>query len=340
MPHVTLRVDISKSAAAFNILYLPKVSKRLAFLKLFPEYNQSLDKLRQLLSAAALGELDKAEAIWSKDPSFLSCRGTVYHPNCDYTVDPPRAIPLEKSLGRYKYVDRTAWQILCMNEEWEEAKKAGEYMTKEEKEKQLAEIFPDGELVKHHWSLGKAMKQLYAVFNAINHDEIIDSNDISKMNIETRNTLQALYDYVKPAPENNTGLVFDVTIYLAALEFSKNIGFKKGDKQRFWNVRVEEVLASLLPTGYLRPHSQNYPEQEDRSGCILYHTEPYFSFRRSSNSLPGADFWVGLYWLLGNWSSRSYEHEWFLKLDAAKKIARADFMLEYTELESRAKHCI
>ncbi len=294
-----LRVVINKTSA-FNIINFPNVSKYFSFFKALPEYKQALDDLRQLLSATALGELDNASAIWSKDPSFLSCRGTVYHPNRDYTISPPIDIPIEKSLGRYKYVDRTPWQILCMNEEWDEAEIAGEHMTQEEKAKQYDEIFPNGNLFRPGWNLEEAKKLLKAVFDAVINDKTIDGNDLDKMSDETRTALKALYAYVKPNPEHQTGLVFDANLYLAALDLFDDPKLHEWKHCRFWNVRVEETLASLLPTKYLRPHAQGiFQDKVERTWCILSDKSSYFSFRRSSNALPGLHFWVDVYGLPG-----------------------------------------
>ena len=113
----------------------------------------------------SLAELDAARPIWSEDPSLLTCYGTVYHPNRTYQDgQAPVDIPVYANPGRYKYVDRTFWQILMMNSEFEEAEEAGKLMTEEEKQKQFAEIFPDGKMVKYNSDLKEAKRLLQAVF--------------------------------------------------------------------------------------------------------------------------------------------------------------------------------
>ena len=109
--------------SAFN---LARTSKHLCFLyqdahTRYPALYANpfdVDSLRKLLSHAALGEWNAASAIWSNDPSLLTCRGTVYHPN-------PKEITPQMNPGRYKYVQRTAWQIALMNEEYELAEEIG-----------------------------------------------------------------------------------------------------------------------------------------------------------------------------------------------------------------------
>jgi hypothetical protein len=249
--------------------------------------------LRRLLSHGALGELDQAKIYWEKDPSLLTCYGTVYHPNLDYTVNPPIAI--QNSLGRYKYENRTFWQILLMNEEWEEAKTAGELMTAEEKLNQFLEVFPEGKILKQDWDLenAKSLLKLKAVFDAIINDQTIDGNNLDQMSAATRKALEELYAYVRPKAFHRTGLVFDADIYLAALDLYRDDKLQGFNHCRFWNVRVEEVLASLLPTAYLRPHAQGiFRDKVSRDGCVISDKTSYFSFRRPSNSLPGLHFWV------------------------------------------------
>jgi hypothetical protein len=222
-----------------------------------------------------------------------------------------------------------------MNEEWQEAENAGAFMTQEEKEKQFAEIFPDGKIAKYNWDLEQAKKLLQAVLDAITEDETIDGKNMDKMNDATRKALNALYAYVKPTAEHRTGLVFDANIYLAALTL--HLGSKRGRSEsgRFWSIRVEEVLASLLPTGYLRPHAQGIMRNSaKRTGCILSNNTSYFSFRRSSDFLPGSHFWVDeigdgavVYYRLSGKESV----ERFQSYVKQKTRARTDFMQQYSQ---------
>lgn len=289
-------LEISQFRAS-DMLNLRKVSKRFSFFKQRPTYQLAVTELQQLLSHSALGEWDKAHEIWSKDPALLSHRGTVYHPNCTYEGQVPVEIPIGNNPGRYKYVNRTAWQIAWMNEEYEIAEEMGKFIDEDEKKMQFAEIFPDGKLVKHDWSLEEAKKRLQAVFAEIIKDTSIDQNNLDSMSVSTRKALNALYDYVKPAPEHSTGLVFDANIYMHALELyeKKYAQFRTGEQRSFWCIRIEEYFASLLGTGYLRPHAQGTLSKLSRTGCILVDNSPYFGFRRSSDSLPGLHFFVGLY---------------------------------------------
>ena len=287
---------------------LCKASKRFSFFKQQPLYQQRLKKLRLLLSHAALGEWDAAQTIWSTDPSLLACPGTIYHPNRIYEEGKdPIDIPADKNPGRYKYVDRTAWQIALMNEEYKIAEEMAEHMGEEEKKQQFSEIFPDGKLVKHNWDLKEAKKRLDEVFAAVIKDASINPTDLDIMSESTRSALNALYDYVKPAPEHQTGLVFDANIYVEALKLyeEKFDEFKnannKWDQRSFWCIRVEEYLASLLGTGYLRRHAQGTYNDLQRSGCILADNSSYFAFRRAANSIPGHHFFVGIY----GWRMRS-----------------------------------
>src|SRR5262249_35438404 len=152
----------------------------------------------------------------------------------------------------------TAWQIAMMNSEFKEAEVMGAFMTQEEKERQFFEIFPKGEIEKYDWDLNKAKQLLEAVFNAVKHDSTIQVKDLEQMNETTRKALQELYDYVKPAAEHNKGLVFDENCYVAALELLKKCPSHElsWSKCTFWAIRVEEYLASLLGTAYLRALTQ------------------------------------------------------------------------------------
>jgi len=247
-------------------------------------YVNLLDSLRRLLSHAALGEWDAAYAIWSPDPSLLTCYGTVYHPSRT-TLHP----------GRYKYTNLTTWQIAWVNEEYEIVDEMAQHLDEEEKTKQFDEIFPDGELIKHNWNLKEAKRLLAAVFAVITQDTSINENNMDVMSESIRNTLNALYAYVQPTSEHKTGLVFDVNIYVEALKLyeDKFNQFKTSHQRSFWCVRVEEHLASLFGTGYLRSHAQGIGNKLTREGCILSDKSSYFPFRRDLKSLPGVHFFVG-----------------------------------------------
>ena len=99
---------------------------------------------RNLLSHVALGDW-KAKKIWENDPSLLTCRGTVYHPNRIYD-DQGNVffdVPADQSPGRYKYLDVTPFKIALMNEEWEMATEMSEHIDADEVDKQFLEVFPD-----------------------------------------------------------------------------------------------------------------------------------------------------------------------------------------------------
>lgn len=251
-------------------------------------YETILDKVRRLQSHAALGEWDAAELIWSQDTFYLECRGTVYHPN-------PAAITPEMNPGRYKYIKHTLWQIALRNEEYGIANEMGLCMTDEEQQKQFLEIFPDGEIKKYNWDIEHAKQLLAKLFAAITQDASIKVNNLDVMSASTREALNALYLYVRPALDQQTGLVFDANIYVEALNlFKDNFNqFRSMDKRTFWRVRVEEHLASLLGTGYLRPHAQGIGNILTRAGCLLDDQSSYFPFRRDLKSIPGVHFCVG-----------------------------------------------
>lgn len=261
----------------------------------------SLPQLRQLLTLAALGNYggeNGAFSIWSKNPKLLTYAGTIYHPNRTYNVDNTFVdIDPHKNPGRYKYIG-TAYQIALKNSEFEVAEQMGEYMDEDERNKQFFEIFPDGEIKKHHWDLKKAKKLLEAVFAEVVKDTKINYANFDDMKETTKKALYALYDYVKPNPEQQTGLVSDPEFYLKALELYENKydQFRKGDqgsKQRsFWCIRVEVYLISLLGTRFLRPYAQGWANKEKpEDGCVLSDRSSIFAFRRSS--IPGYHIFVG-----------------------------------------------
>lgn len=278
--------------------------------------------LHNLLSHTALGEWKQAEAIWSNDPSLLTRCGTIYHPNRIYQnrfyqkCKPPIEIPTWQNLGRYKYANCTAWQIAMMNEEYEEAELMGKMMTEEEKQRQFLEIFPKGKIKKYNNKFKITKKILDAAFVAITSDDKIDENDLEKMNEKTHEALRKLYDLLTPPPEHKKGLVFDVNIYLYALKLYDRGYFKLNEwnHHSFWRIRVEEVIASVLGTGFLRVHSPGLGNVEDkndnidaklikRDGCKLKDGSSYFAFRRSSKSIPGTHFFVGYFGQRG-WGAR------------------------------------
>ena len=197
-----------------------------------------------------------------------------------------------------------------MNEEYEEAELMGKMMTSEEKQRQFSEIFPTGKIEKYNNKFEIAKKLLDRAFAAITGDNTIDENDLEKMNKETHKALRELYDFLIPPPEHKMGLVFDVNIYIYALELYDNkfSQFNNWDQRSFWCIRIEEQIASVLGTGFLRVHSQGPGNVEDnnnnidsklikRDGCKLKDGSSYFAFRRSSNSIPGSHLFVGYYGL-------------------------------------------
>lgn len=297
--------DSEKYLSSGSIFNLGKVSRpfRRAFVSGDSSSQQTyaamLDDVRRLLSHAALGEWEAAEAIWNKDPSLLTIPGTVYHPNFAYAAgNEPVAIPEDKSLGRYKFVNCTAWQIALRNEEYDEADLMGKYMTDEEKKKQFLQIFPDGDM-QYPQNLAKAKELLQKLSDAVSQDQSMIGEDQDVMNGVTRKALNDFYDYIRPNPECQTGLIFDPNIYLAALRKYEN-DFDKFDwkQRRFWCTRVEEGIASVLATGYLRTHLQYYtPKCYHRRGCLITwdgKETPYFAFRRPlSSPIPGYHFFIG-----------------------------------------------
>ena len=293
---------------SFNLL---RTSKKL-FVSFKPTIWQLADHpLRKLLSHGALGELDAAEILWKKDPSLLTCYGTVYHPNRSYTDDnghslsPPIDIPFAQNPGRYKYINCTFYKILLMHSEFEEAEEAGKLMTQEEKQKQFDEVFPDGEIKKYNFDLEEAKKLLQTVFTAVAKDECLKIEDDENYNIKniimsdsTREALYKLYAYAKPTSEHEIGLVFDPEFYHEALKlYDEKCGQfnQKWDPYTFWNICVEEWLAGCLGTRFLRPHSQGLGNPASRIGCALAGGLSYFAFRRPSGSIPGQHIFVGYY---------------------------------------------
>lgn len=251
--------------------------------------------VRKLLGHAALGEWEKATPIYTMLRFLLTCRSTIYHPNRNYYPNrPPTNIPVERNPGRYKYVKCTALQIAWMNEEYEIAQEMATLLDHEEVQKQFAEVFPDGKIVKYNWNLQKAIALLHALFGCVIRDFSITEINLNNMSEQTRQALYALYAYVKPAAEHRIGLVFDTNIFVEALKYSE-LGsgqFLNWAQRAFWRIRVEEYLASLLGTSYLRQHAQGVFNTLDQKGCHLANKSSYFAFRRTINSLPGFHFYV------------------------------------------------
>jgi hypothetical protein len=269
-----------------------------SFIPAYPYLAKRADyPLRKLLSHAALGEWEAAEAIWStQSPCLLSFRGTIFHPNRFYENDQVVAvIPVTMHPGCYKYVNHSVWQIALMNEEFEEAEQIGLRMSEEEKCKQFMEIFPTGKIVKENWDFAEAKRRLMAAFEAIINDETLDENNFDIMKDATRATLYALYDYVKPAPEHKTGLVFDANIYVEALQCyeDKYKQFKNWNQRSFWCVRIEGRLAAQLATRYKRPHAQGIGNPLHRRGCVLGDGTSVSPFRRVDKQIDGFHFFVG-----------------------------------------------
>lgn len=313
LPDETLLKISDSFCARRDYITLPQTSSRFSLL-FFNERQQALNNLRLLLSHGALGKLEDAEKIWRLYPDLLTCRGTIFHPNRSYVEEKaPVDIPFYLNPGWYKYINRTFYQILLMNSEFEEAEEVGKMMTQEEKQKQFDEVFPDGKIKKSNFDLEEAKKLLQAVFDVVAKDESLKieieyTNYNVKniiMNEATREALYKLYAYAKPKSEHEMGLVFDPKFYHEALKLfdEKCSQFqRKQDRYTFWTICVEEWLAGCLGTGYLRPHAQGLGNSLTRRGCVLADGTPYFAFRRSSDSLPGVHFFIGYY---GNRQTRA-----------------------------------
>jgi hypothetical protein len=263
------------------------------------------EDLHKVLSHAAVGEWNQAKEVWLKDPSLLTRCGTVYRLNRIYQEDKaPIDIPTWQNPGRPNYKDCTAFQIACANEEWEEVEQMGALMTQEEKQRQFLELFPTGNIEEYNNKFDGAKKLLEAVFAAVIQDSTIDQSNLEKMNEKTREALLKLYDFVMPAREHKVGLVFDVNIYIEALKLyeDKIDDFRLPNQwyqRSFWCTRIEEYIASLLGTAYLRRHAKGKgingidSEKVARDGCKLSDGSSVFAFRRSPNSIPGFHIFVG-----------------------------------------------
>jgi hypothetical protein len=246
----------------------------------FYQQKQEQILLNTLLTHAVFGEWKAARKIWTKCPDILKVKGTVKR--C------------------YKYNDHTAYQIAWRNEEDDIIAEMNQFLSAEEQKKQFDEIFPNGELIKHNWDFEHAKQLLQAVFDAVIKDTVIRENDMSLMNDETRLALQALCDYLSPdkSGQYQTGLVCDVRIYQQARScYGDNFNaFRDWNRRTFWCLRVEEMIATFLSTGYLRAHCQgifNVVDKEQKvndAGCILSNGSSYF--RCTEDFLPGVHFFV------------------------------------------------
>ena len=71
-------------------------------------------------------------------------------------------------------------------------------------------------------------------------------------------------------------------------------------RRDFFRIKVAEVVAGSLSTGYLGTHCQgifNIVEGEplNGKGCILSDGSPYFSWQRDPDFLPGEHFFIDIY---------------------------------------------
>jgi hypothetical protein len=243
----------------------------------FYQQNQKQILLNNLLTHAVFGEWKAAREIWTRCPDILKLKGRVKR--C------------------YEYKNHTAYQIAWRNEEDDIIAEMNKLLSPEEQKKQFDEIFPDGKLIKHNWDVEHAKMLLQNVFDAVIKDTDIHQDNMSLMNDNTRLALSALHDYLNPDKSGQTGLVCDVRIYEEALTCydSKFNDYVDSHRRTFWCIRVEEMIASFLSTGYLRPHCQGIyiivaeGEKLDDTGCILSKGS---YFRCAENYLPGIHFFV------------------------------------------------
>jgi hypothetical protein len=246
----------------------------------FYQNNQEAILLNTLLTHAVFGEWKAARKIWERCPNILKLKGSVKH-------------RFDKN--------HTAYQIAWRNEEDDIIAEMNKFLSPEEQKKQFDEIFPDGKLIKHNWDFETAKKLLQNVFDAVIKDTVIDEGNMSLMNDETRKALQALHDYLNPDKSAQTGLVCDVRIYQQALScYEDNFyAFRDWNRRTFWCIRVEEMIATFLSTGYLRAHCQGICNVVERgqkvndAGCILSNGSSYF--RCTEDFLPGFHFFVNIF---------------------------------------------
>jgi len=234
--------------------------------------------INKLLTHAVFGEWKAARKIWSTYPAILRRKGKV------------------------KCGEHTAYQIAWKNEEADIIAEMNALLPLEEQQQQFYEIFPDGELVKHNWDFKKGSLLLQNVFIAVTKDTLVDEFDMSLMNDETKAALQALHDYLNPEISGHcqTGLVCDVRIYQEALKYLDNAKFDfltNWGRTTFWCIRVEEMIASLLSTGYLRAHCQGIGnivqggQKMNDAGCCFPKGE-FSYFHCTEDMRPGFHFYV------------------------------------------------
>jgi hypothetical protein len=246
----------------------------------FYQNNQEAILLNTLLTHAVFGEWKAARKIWTRCPNILKLKGRVKR--C------------------YDY-NHTAYQIAWRNEEDDIIAEMNKFLSPEEQKKQFDEIFPNGELIKHNWNFDEAKQLLQNVFDAVIKDTVIDIRNMSLMNDETQKALQALHDYLNPDKSAQTGLVCDVKIYQQALDcYDDNFyAFVGWNRRTFWCIRVEEMIAIFLSTGYLRAHCQGIHnvvkkgQKVNDAGCILFNGSSYF--RCTEGFLPGFHFFVDIF---------------------------------------------
>lgn len=264
--------------------------------RFFDRNKPILSELRWLLKHVSLGEWLRAEHYWLAAPALLSSRGTIYHPNRYYfagKID----IPFDHHPGTYQYIDRTAWQITVMNEAYAEAHKMGQLMTEEEKQRQFAEIFPDGVIIKYDWDLEEGARLLQVLFDEVVKDECLKWDNLDNMSEATRTALNQLRVYAKPTNKHEKGLAFDARLYLTALEMydadsGERLGYHSA-RSKFWSIRVEEWLAGCLGMSYLMQHSRgNGSKKINREECKIKDKTWYFPFRRDEQSIPGRHFYI------------------------------------------------
>jgi hypothetical protein len=265
-----------------NLVDIIKLAKTSTNRYRFYQQNQE-PLLNTLLTHAVFGEWKAARKIWTKCPDILKLKGSVKR--C------------------YKYNNHTAYQVAWRNEEDDIIAEMNKFLSREEQKKQFDEIFPDGKLIKQNWDFEQANKLLQAVFNAVIKDMVIGENDMSLMNDETRIALQAFCDYLNPdkSGQCQAGLVCDVRIYQQALScYEDNFNaFRDCNRRTFWCIRVEEMIATFLSTGYLRAHCQGVHNVVKKghklndAGCILSNGLSYF--RCTEDFLPGFHCFVNIF---------------------------------------------
>ncbi|MBX3709960.1 MAG: hypothetical protein KF702_09475, partial [Gammaproteobacteria bacterium] len=185
--------------------------------------------------------------------------------------------------------------------------------------------------------------------NAIIVDDVINEDDLDLMTDNTRKALKQLWDAINPENYNECqiGLVFDVLIYLEALGlYDKNFDtFGTWDRRSFWCVRVKELIASVLPTIYLRAHCGGIGnvvngdivawDKLSGRGCLLVDGSSYFN--RHSNNLPARRFFVGYYGVASQIAGTSYSS--FSKLMSSNneswaRLYAAIFPRQHTSLSN------